>query len=236
MPPKTKFPGPVPEEALKYFGAKGLRIGFDYDDVWKEEHQVSFTAAKVVELDVLKDLRDIVDRAIRDGITFQQFQKDAGMLLDQSGWSNYHKQTPKKSRLRTIYQTNLRVARTVGQWQRIQRTKTTQPYLLYQLGPSARHRPEHVNWAGTLLPVDDPFWNYATPPSGWLCKCHLLQITKERADRAGGVTERPKLVREPWRNKKTGKVEMVPKGIDPGWDYNPGAVTQAQRIKRIEES
>ncbi|MHB1350107.1 MAG: hypothetical protein ACYCYR_09565 [Desulfobulbaceae bacterium] len=26
-----------------------------------------------------------------------------------------------------------------------------------------------------------------------------------------------------WTNKKTGEMHMVPKGIDPGFDYNPGA-------------
>ena len=49
-------------------------------------------------------------------------------------------------RLKTIYSTNMRTARAAGQWERIQRTKATHPYLLYELGPSGEHRPEHVAW------------------------------------------------------------------------------------------
>jgi len=27
----------------------------------------------------------------------------------------------------------------------------------------------------------------------------------------------------PWENTRTGETVQVPVGIDPGWDYNPGA-------------
>lgn len=36
----------------------------------------------------------------------------------------------------------------------------------------------------------------------------------------------------PWVNKRTGKTEMVSRGIDPGWDYNPGMKRQAN-LERI---
>lgn len=167
MPPRIDKPGPVPKEALDYFKAKGLKIGFNYTDVWKQEHTAAFTAAKILELDVLRSLRTIVEDTIKDGTTFEKFQKDAGLLLDQSGWSDYHKETPKKVRLRTIFDTNMRVARATGQWERVERTKKILPYLLYELGPSLNHREEHEEWEGTLLPVDDPWWDEHMPPNGW---------------------------------------------------------------------
>ena len=48
----------------------------------------------------------------------------------------------------------MRSARGAGQWDRIQRTKKLMPYLIYELGPSSDHRPEHEAWAGTCLPVE----------------------------------------------------------------------------------
>ncbi len=229
MPTKVKTPGPVPKIALDYFKAKGLKPAFSYLEVWKDEHTYSFTAAKVMENDILRDLQDSITKALEQGIPFKEWSKEVGPMLDQSGWSGYHVGVPKVHRLQTIYQTNVRVARSVGVYERSQRTKKTQPYFLYQLGPSRIHRPEHVAWNNTILPVDDPFWDTHTPINSWGCKCHLIQIAKRQADRLGGVTARPSRAREPWENKLTGKIEMVPKGIDPGWDYNPGKSSERRK-------
>lgn len=171
MPPKgdPNSPGPVPKDALEFFQNKGLEPSFNYSDVWQEEHAASFTVAKVLELDILATVRGMVERAIEDGQTFETWRKDAKDLLDQSGWSEYNKEKSTKSRLRVIYDTNMRTARACGQWQRIERTKTVLPFLTYGLGPSLRHREEHEAWAGTTLPIDDPWWESHQPPSGYLC-------------------------------------------------------------------
>lgn len=221
MPPEIKFPGPVPKDALDFFAKKGLKPGFDYRDIWMEEHSVAFTAAKVMELDVLATLRGTLERAIEEGTTFDQFRKDVDTLMDRSGWSDYGTEKSKKRRLRTIYDTNMRMARATGQWKRIERTKKVLPYLIYGLGPSVRHREEHVGWAGLVLPVDDPFWDFATPPSAYGCACTIRQAPEAEAKRRG-ISESPDVPLEPWENKRTGTTEMVPRGVQPGFAYNPG--------------
>jgi hypothetical protein len=154
-------------------------------------------------------------------------------------------------RLRTIYATNLRTARAAGQWERIERNRRTHPYLLYQLGPSKEHREEHVRWHGLLLPADDPWWETHAPPNGWGCKCWTRAVSRAEAERLkrDGVpdstaepirdeqgrltgrreqrtvpvrTQAPPVRMRTWRNTRTGQTEQVPRGIDPGWDYNPG--------------
>lgn len=87
--PKTdnfSFPGPVPQEALDYFRAKGYRVGFDYRDVWRQEHVADFTVAKVMELDLLADIRNTTDEAIAKGLTFHTFQKELKPILESYGW------------------------------------------------------------------------------------------------------------------------------------------------------
>lgn len=150
----------------------------------------------------------------------------------------------------------MRTARAAGQWERIQRTKDTHPSLLYQLGPSKEHRPEHVEWHGLLLHVDDPFWREHFPPNGWGCKCWVRQVSRREAARleksgitapdprpildAAGLptghvdqsrkvpvrTERPTSVYADFKNKRTGVEERVPKGIDPGFHRPPTALTE----------
>jgi uncharacterized protein with gpF-like domain len=216
------FITPVPKEALAYFRAKGLKVGFNHQDVWKEEHTAAFTAAKVMEFNILRDLRGIVEKSIAEGTTFRDFQQEAGSLLDQSGWSDYGNGKSDKNRLKTIFDTNMRVARSAGQWHRVERVKESLPYLIYELGPSKVHRDEHVEWAGTILKVDDPWWNTHMTPNGFGCKCSVRQISPQEADSLGGVTEAPDSHLVPWENIHSGKTEYAPIGVDPAFAYNPG--------------
>jgi hypothetical protein len=44
-------------------------------------------------------------------------------------------------------------------------------------GPNVRE--SHRALEGTVLPVDDPFWNQYAPKNGWNCHCFLLQVHKD---------------------------------------------------------
>lgn len=167
MPPKKQPPGPVPVEALEYFREKGLKVGFDFTDVWKAEHSAAFTVAKVAETDVLKSVRQFAERALVEGVEFKEFQAQVQPLLNKSGWASYNTEKPVASRVKLIFDTNMRVARAAGQWQRIDRTKETLPYLEYGIGPSSRHRETHVDWDGTILPADDEWWDAHFVPNGY---------------------------------------------------------------------
>jgi len=226
-------PDVVPQEALRFFSSKGLRPRFSYLDVWREEHSVAFTVAKVLERDILETVQGILTKAIETGTTFRDFVRDVKPELEKSGWIKHHVQRPIPTRLKTIWETNLRTAHAAGQWQRVQRTKAAIPYLEYMLGPSEQHREQHVAWAGTILPVDDPWWLTHMPPNGWGCKCWVAHRSRISAERRGGVTARPEEEMVPWQNPKTGVVEMVPKGIDPGFDYNPG-INRLEGVQRAE--
>lgn len=270
--PGFSFPGPPPKEALDYFRAKGLKPSFSHLDVWREEHTANFTVAKATQLDVLSGIHGAALRALEEGRTFRDFAKELTPELQRQGW--WGKQevvdpvTGKKRlaqlgsprRLKTIYETNMRTARAAGQWERIQRTKLALPFLLYQLGPSREHRPEHVGWNGLLLPVDDPFWKAHYPPNGYGCKCRVRQVSKAEAARLekSGVsaqiqeidpesglptrhftgraipvrTTAPQVRTRQWTNRRTGEVSQVPLGVDPGFDYNFGEAYRVRQAAR----
>lgn len=233
----------IPEEALAWFKRKGITPSFDYRDVWAQEHINGFTIAKMLNADLLLEVKQMVEAAIEDGQSFEQFQKLIKPLLVKSGWWGIQLmddpltgetkpvQLGSEGRIRTIYKTNMRTARAAGQWERIERTKRAMPYLLYQNGPSLEHRLEHVKWKGILLPVDHPWWDAHMPPNGWGCKCWIRAVSQYEADKLiaeGSVmTEAPSGVFKEWTNKRTGEVELLPEGIEPGWNYNPGKTRQA---------
>jgi len=233
------FPGPVPKDALAFLTNKGWHVGFDYRDVWRTEHAHAFTVAKAMQVDVLAAIRAEVERAIAAGTTLRQFKDDLTPTLQRLGWwgrramvdpltgETVEAQLGSPRRLRTIYTANLRTARAAGQWERAQRTKTALPYLRYGLGPSERHRPQHASWNGLILPVDHPFWNTHYPPNGWGCKCRVRQISRVEMNRRQWRQSPSPLVRHTtWVNRRTGQTELLPDGIDPGWDTNPGKTRQ----------
>ena len=253
--------GPFPADVVAYWRGKGLKVGFDYRDVWREEHHYAFSAAKIMRADALEAMRDELDKAFTEGRTFESFVKSVEPRMKELGWWGEHEVTDPDTgdvvtihppqRLATIYRTNMRTARAAGQWDRIQRSVKVKPYLLYQVGPSARHREQHLAWHGTLLPVGDPFWQRAFPPNGWGCKCSVRAVSKREVDelerdgvpapdrepvidpdtglptghlvnkRVPVKREAPEMPLVPWHNKRTGTVEFVPLGIDPGFDRPP---------------
>lgn len=62
-------------KSIRLYKTKKLRIGFDYQDVWNEEHLTAFTAAKVMQLDILQDMKESIEKAIENGETLEQFKK-----------------------------------------------------------------------------------------------------------------------------------------------------------------
>lgn len=253
--PDYKFPADPPADVLDWFRAKRIKPSFDYRDVWQKEHAQAFTVAKAMRSDVLTSIREALDDAIANGKTLDQFRKELTPTLQRLGWWGRQEmsdpltrerrevQLGSPRRLRTIYNTNMRTARAAGQWQRIERRKRTHTHLVYELGPSERHRLQHLQWAGLVLPVDDPWWQTHYPPNGWGCKCRVRQITRREADRLVATgkygTEPPPILRKEWVNDRTGEVQRVPVGIDPGFDYNPGmsrgkATVAAEKTARKE--
>ena len=55
-----------PEAALNYFKRKGLKASFSWQDMWHEEHDAAFTIAKMMDVDLLRDMKDAVDKAQGD--------------------------------------------------------------------------------------------------------------------------------------------------------------------------
>lgn len=224
-----------PEEAIGYFRAKGYEVGFDWRDVWQEEHARAFTVAKAMSVDLLQDIRSAVDEAIATGQSLAQFRKNLTPMLVIRGWWGKQLQVDPLTgeeklvqlgsprRLRTIYNTNMRTAHAAGRWERIQRNKKVFPFLRYVSVMDGRERPEHGAWHGTVLPIDDPWWDTHYPPCGWNCRCTAVPMNQRMLDRRGYEVNQPQRFPEKeYVNKRTGEVTRLERGIDPGWSYNVG--------------
>ncbi|MCW3835979.1 phage minor head protein [Sphingomonas canadensis] len=228
--------GVAPAEAVAFFRQKGYRIGFNWQDVWQGEHARAFTVAKAMQRDLLEDIREQVDRAIAEGIGFDEFVSTLRPKLEARGWWGRKRmidpgtgraemvQLGSVRRLRTIFDTNLRTAYAAGKWERIQRTKAALPYLEYSSMEDGRVRPEHDAWDGTILPVDDPWWDTHYPPCDWNCRCTAVQRSAGmlRRQNKAVTTEPARNGDVPWTNSRTGETGVNEAGIGKGWNYNVG--------------
>ncbi len=211
-----------PEEAIAFFQQKGYEIGFDYRDVWGKNHAIAFTAAKAMQQSILETLRSNIDLAMKEGIPFEQFKQNVVPQLASQGWWGTQKITDPKtgknvnvnvgaSRLKNIFETNLRAAYAEGQHIRIQNSKDTFPYLQYRGCNSQVPRREHCALNGFTAPVDNPIWNAIKPPKGWGCKCGVIQLTKNQAAKVpDDKKEVPKLHWFDYSNPRTGEKTKLP--------------------------
>lgn len=231
---------PLPHrEAIEYFRSKGFAPQiqrFHHLDTFREGHARDWVVAKAMRDDVSQAIRKDVDRMLAEGRTLQQFQEDlAPRLKDMGWWGQSVERDPvtgelqevqlgSMRRLRVIFDTNMRTAHAAGHWARIQRTKRAFPYLQYiQIErPTKRH--DHARFHLKIWHVDDPIWLRIYPPNGYFCGCTVRQLTEGQMRREGLTVSPPMdLEEEAWTNKRTGEVFQVPKGVNPGFDTNPGA-------------
>ena len=218
MPPRVQPRAGLPQAALAFLRRKRQRPSAHWLAVWREEHAAAFTVAQMTRLDLVEQTHRALTRAIRQGETLETFRARLEPWLVTHGWTPQGRGGSIGVRLRRIYDVNLRQAHAAGQWDRITRSKALLPYLVYELGPSTEHRPDHAAWAGLCLTVDDPWWRTHYPPNGWGCKCRVRQVAKPPK---GAVTTAPPTQTRAWTHPVTGEISEVPVGIDPGWDYHP---------------
>jgi SPP1 gp7 family putative phage head morphogenesis protein len=232
-----RFQALPPEEAIAYFKAKGYNLAesWDWRDVWQKQHATAFTVAKSAGFDVLKDIQAAVQTATIQGLTFKQFSAQLTPILQAKGWwGKMEKPDPltgevkavqlgSPRRLKIIYDTNMRMSHAAGEWARIQRGKRYAPYLRYTAVLDPSTRPQHRSWDGTVLPVDHPWWKTHFPPNGWHCRCSTIQLSAHDLNALGyKVSPDPVDDLTLYTNERTGETMTIPRGIDPGFAYNPG--------------
>ncbi|MBS0508138.1 MAG: hypothetical protein JSR53_12220, partial [Proteobacteria bacterium] len=148
-----------------------------------------------------------------------------------------------------------RQAQAAGQWQRLLRNQRTHPYARYITMDDDRVRELHRAWHGVTLPLDHPWWQTHRPPNGWRCRCRVIGVTQAEYDQ-GQAGERPgaatdgnaptlftDLIKQApqdgfvdWRNPATGQLQRVPKGVDPGFDYNAGTQGASRAFEELVQA
>lgn len=212
-------------EAIEFFRRKLNMPTARWQDVYAAAHEEMFMVAGAMKADMLVDFKAAIDKAISDGTTLADFQKDFDRIVERYGWEYVG---GRAWRTRVIFETNVRQAYNAGRYEQMQDpdVKRLRPYKIYRHSDASREpRTEHLAWDGLVLPADDPWWRTHTPQNGWGCKCKVFTLSKRdlaKMDKSGPDTA-PEIKTVPYTDPKTGETRQVPEGIDPGFEYAPGA-------------
>ncbi|BDV42430.1 hypothetical protein GURASL_13530 [Geotalea uraniireducens] len=221
------------QKAVEFFRSKVSIPTEKWNDLFLDQHSQGFMIAGAIKGDLISDLRDAVDQAISAGITLAEFRRQWDQIVERHGWQ-YN--GGRNWRTRIVYETNTRQAYNAGRWQQATDPDVlkTRPYLIYRHGDSIHPRVPHMSWDGTCLPADDPWWGTHTPQNGWGCKCKIFSGGERDVARLGDKAKRtaPNDGTYTWIDKQ-GRSFEIPNGIDPGFQYNPGAA--AGKNKQILE-
>lgn len=212
-----------PTLAIDYFKKKVNIPTLKWDDLWNEQHTKGFMIAGAMKADLLQDFRDAVNAGIENGESLDLFRKRFDGIVEKYGWNYYGS---RNWRSQIIFDTNVRTAYAAGRWQQMTDPEVlvNRPYLQYRHGDSVKPRPIHLLWDKLVLPADSPWWDDHYPPGGYGCKCKVYSLSKRDLQRKGktGPDHAPDLGTYEVIDRRTGDPVQIPRGIDPGFAYNPG--------------
>ncbi|WP_367025216.1 phage minor head protein [Methylococcus sp. ANG] len=230
---RDTFRLPFPEQ-IAFFRQKLKLPSERWDSIERAAHDRGFIVAGAQKADLLTDLHNAVEQAIREGKSIQWFRQNFEAIVAKHGWTGWTGEGTKAGvawRTRVIYNTNLSASYAAGRFAQL--TEAGFGLWVYRHSDSVLHpRPLHLAWNGLALPPDHPFWKTHYPPNGWGCHCYVVGARSESgARRLGGDPD--KRVDPDWSetDPKTG----APVGIDKGWNYAPGAGVDASLRQVVQD-
>lgn len=215
-------------EAIDFFKGKLRLPSSGWTDIWQEQHSHAFIVAGAAHDALVEDLYNAVKTAQEKGTGYAAFKSQFNDITAKHGWA-YNGSPGWRSKV--IYDTNITQAYNAGRYKQMVAVKHLRPYWQYEHTSIEHPRLMHLAWDGLILPADDVWWDTHMPQNGWGCKCRVNSLSRSEAndewEKNGkdGPDEAPPIE---WEERVVGKngsnprTVRTPKGIDPGFGYNPG--------------
>lgn len=165
MAPETDFITlePVPmEEALHFWADKVKLSARDFYDLSAEARVKAFGVAGIAKGDELDTIHRAIEKALNEGTTFKQFQKDCAEVFEKRGWTG-----KRAYRTDNIFRTNIQTAYNVGHYKQLVEDADILPYWMYSAVGDKRTRPTHAAMNGRVWPANHGIWKRWYPPNGY---------------------------------------------------------------------
>lgn len=195
-----------------------------WNELEKEAHDKAFTVAKVMSADVLQDIYDYVQTAVKEGLSYKSFKdrvRNGGLVerMQNAGWLKTATDKQIGARLQVIIDTNVKMAYGKGNYNRLMLVKDKKPYWIYHQVERKTKRAEHSIYNGRKFHCDDPIWNTIYPPSGFRCSCWVEAVAEPDGVESGSnieinPDEHPISPLSVWKPETTKYVEGIGKALE----------------------
>lgn len=225
----TDSPAQLPfSQAIDFFKHKIQLPTASWTDIWQQQHSHAFVVAGAATDALVEDFYNAIQSAKWGGGGYEDFRQQFDEIVAKHGWAH---NGSAGWRSKIIYDTNVNQSYNAGRYQQMVAVKHLNPYWEYDHTSIEHPRLEHKAWDGLILSADDPWWDTHYPQNGWGCRCRVYAISEYSARQAweakgkSGPDTSPPIELEEKTVGKRGpfpRTVKVPKGIDPGFAYNPG--------------
>jgi hypothetical protein len=169
----TGFAGRPLKEAINAFLKKKAVTRDVFDAMEKEAQRRAFTVAGMANDAMVSTVKRELIRQVAVGADLREFGKNAAARFEAAGWVPAN-----PSHVETVFRTNVLGAYNGGRVRQMAQPEVlaVRPYwqsLPVGDGPP-RQRPTHRMF---VLLASDPFWQDASPPYGYNCRCRLRSLS-----------------------------------------------------------
>ena len=198
-----------------------------------EYHDFALSVTGVTKADLIEDFYWLLDKAIAEGLTFEDFYRSFYRLIGRKGWTPVPmpekgtRQQQEKAikqnnrRLYIILDTNHRRSFAAGRIRQMRSPNLLKkrPYWQWLHRDSVHPRPHHLAIDGQVFHAEEEFWDHAFPPNGFLCRCGVRSLSEADMQRRGLTVSTP----PDWRTF-----------VEPGFERSAGVAPLSDRLEFLE--
>jgi SPP1 gp7 family putative phage head morphogenesis protein len=177
------------DEAAAWFLDRTPMTREAWDELSARAQRRAFMVSGVAQADVLADVFKAIDRSISTGDTLGDFRKAVQRKLEDA-WQG----TVANPAWRTevIFRNAVQGAYSAGRIKQMRDPDVAdiRPYWMFDAILDARTSEICEPLAGTVLPMDHPWWKTHTPPCHHACRSGIRSLRESQAERRG-ITQNP---------------------------------------------
>jgi len=173
------FRFPWLERAWEFLVGKKIVKASEFGKLGRDMKQEVFTAPGIDDVKVLKEIQKSIADSIEEGESLANYKKRIGNSLDLS-----------KAQTATLYRTETKRAYVAGQESAVKNpvVRAEFPAVVYSATPDPRVRDEHWELDGfCCLTSDRAYTVLKRALKDWNCRCQIIPISSDDADRYGGL-------------------------------------------------
>ncbi|WP_417913678.1 phage minor head protein [Candidatus Electronema sp. JM] len=193
MPQAVRTLEPLPfEEAIRFWDGKVLLDADEFYTLTDALRARAFAVSGIAKGEQLATVHAAIRKAVADGSTFRDFQRDCGDIFAGLGWTG-----KSAHRAELVFQTGVQSAYMQGCYEQLMADRDIFPNWQYLTARDSKVRPAHAAMHGRVWPAGHKMWDIWFPYRSWRvnkwfrCRCGVVGLTDSDVSSRGIATDVP---------------------------------------------